>query len=63
LDEVADLLGISTQTVAVRAERGKLPAPIRIGRRWLFPSEALHAHLEQLPRNTRATALAGRAEP
>lgn len=46
--EVAQLLRVSDQTVAAYLRAGKLPQPIRIGRRLLFRATDIEAHLARL---------------
>lgn len=47
VEQVASLLRCSTKTVEEKARRGTLPG-LKFGDGWVFPSEALLAHLNQM---------------
>lgn len=44
--EVAELTGLTPQTVRAAADRGELPKPVRVGGRFLFPRRAVMAFLD-----------------
>jgi excisionase family DNA binding protein len=46
-DEVADILRVSRKSVYAMAERGLLPAPIRLGRRLLYRRVDLVSWLQE----------------
>ena len=50
LDDVAGALRVSTQTAKRWVREGRIPQPIRVGRRLLFSAAEIHGHLESLRR-------------
>jgi excisionase family DNA binding protein len=48
LEETAALFHVGTATISRWLKVGRLPRPVRVGRRWLFDAEAITAHIEQL---------------
>lgn len=44
LDEVAELLRVSPQTIRAEARAGRLPG-VKIGRRWIFPRNRIEEFL------------------
>jgi excisionase family DNA binding protein len=49
VDDLARLCRVTGQTIErwIR-EDGRLPRPVRVGRRWLFDAEEVKAHLRRL---------------
>lgn len=47
IDELAQLLDCTVETLRERAANGDLPA-IKMGRSWIFPAAALEARLNEL---------------
>ena len=48
VDETAKMLHVSHLTLRKHVNEGKLPRPIRVGRRLLFPVNELHKSLSGL---------------
>ena len=48
VDELAAQCRVTSPTIARWVASGRLPRPIRLGRRWLFPAADVAAHLDRL---------------
>jgi len=63
VDEVAALYRVTGQTVVRWQREGKLPAAVRVGRRWLFPAAEIMAHLEHVRQDDSGPAHSGSVRP